>query len=94
VRNEVHNEAVSWLRRVVAGFPPQRPAFDPRSGHVGFVVYNVVLGQVFLRVLLFPLPILIPPTAPHSSSIIWGWCNRPVSGRRTKWTRSHPTPIN
>jgi hypothetical protein len=27
-------------------------------------------GAGFLRVLRFPLPILIPPTAPHSSSII------------------------
>jgi hypothetical protein len=32
----------------------------------------------YFRVLRFPLPILIPPTAPHSSSIIWGWYNRPV----------------
>jgi hypothetical protein len=48
-------------------------------------------GAGFLRVLRFPLPILIPPTAPHSSSIIRGWYNRPVSGRRTKWTQSHPT---
>jgi hypothetical protein len=35
----------------------------------------------FLRVLLFPLPIFIPPTAPQSpSSNIWGWYeyNRPV----------------
>jgi hypothetical protein len=46
----------------------------------------------FLRVLPFPLPILIPPTAPHSSSIIRGWYNRPVSGQRTKWTQSHPNP--
>jgi hypothetical protein len=38
-------------------------------------------GEGFLRVLRFPLPILIPPTAPHSSSsIIWGWYNMPVSG--------------
>jgi hypothetical protein len=29
-------------------------------------------GAGFLRVLRFPLPILIPPTAPHSSSIIRG----------------------
>jgi hypothetical protein len=42
-------------------------------------------GADFLRVLQFPLPILIPPTAPHSSPIIRGWYNRPVSGRRTKW---------
>jgi hypothetical protein len=48
----------------------------------------------FLRVLLFPLTILIPPTAPHSSSIIRGWYNRPISGRRTKWTQSQPTPTH
>jgi hypothetical protein len=47
-----------------------------------------------LRVLRFPLPILTPPTAPHSSSIIQGWYNNPNSGRRTKWTQSHPTPRN
>jgi hypothetical protein len=29
-------------------------------------------GASFLRVLRFPLPIIIPPTAPHSSSIIRG----------------------
>jgi hypothetical protein len=35
----------------------------------------------FLRVLRFPLPILIPPTASHSSpSIIRDWYNRPNSG--------------
>jgi hypothetical protein len=49
----------------------------------------------FLRVLQFPLPSLIPPTALHSSSsVIRGWYNRPVSGRRTKWTQSHPTTRN
>jgi hypothetical protein len=40
-----------------------------------------------LRVLLFPQPILIPPTAPQSSSIIRGWYSRPFSGRRAKWTQ-------
>jgi hypothetical protein len=35
-------------------------------------------GAGFLQVLQFPLPILIPPTAPHSSSIIRGWYNRPL----------------
>jgi hypothetical protein len=45
-------------------------------------------GAGFLRVLRFPLPILIPPIAPQSPSpIIWGWYNRPVSGRSTKWTQ-------
>jgi hypothetical protein len=51
-------------------------------------------GASFLRPLRFPLPILIPPTAPHSSSITLSWYSRSVSGRRTKWTESHPTPRN
>jgi hypothetical protein len=51
-------------------------------------------GAGFLRVLRFPLPILIPPTTPHSSAVIRGWYNRPNIGRRTKWTQSHPTPRN
>jgi hypothetical protein len=41
-------------------------------------------GVGFLRVFRFPLSILIPPTVPHSSPIIRGWYNRPVSGRNTK----------
>jgi hypothetical protein len=44
-------------------------------------------GEGFLWVLRFPLPIFITPTAPHSSSIIRSWNNRPISGRRTKWTQ-------
>jgi hypothetical protein len=43
-------------------------------------------GAGFLRVLRFPLPILIPSIAPHSSSIVLDWYNRPISGQRPKWT--------
>jgi hypothetical protein len=39
-----------------------------------------VTGAGFLRVLPFPLPSLIPPTVPHSSSLIWGCYNRPNRG--------------
>jgi hypothetical protein len=46
------------------------------------------VGFVVDKVLWFP----IPPTAPHSSSIIWGWYNRPINGRLTKWSQSHHTP--
>jgi hypothetical protein len=49
-------------------------------------------GAGFLRGLRFPLPVLIPPTAPHSSSVIRGWYNMPVSGGRTKWTQVSPHP--
>jgi hypothetical protein len=49
-------------------------------------------GAGSLRVLRLPLPIFIPLTAPNlSSSIIRGWYNRPISGRRTKRAVSpHP----
>jgi hypothetical protein len=49
-------------------------------------------GAGFLRVLRFPLPILIPPTASHSSTTIRSWYNRPHSGRRTNWTQVSPHP--
>jgi hypothetical protein len=49
-------------------------------------------GEGFLRVLRFPLPILIPPTVLRSSSSTSrGWYNGPNGDRRTKWTQSHPT---
>jgi hypothetical protein len=51
-------------------------------------------GAVFLRILQFPWPVLIPSTTPHSSSIIRCWYNRSNSGRGTKWTQSHPTSRN
>jgi hypothetical protein len=89
------------------GFPIQStvnniPRAVAQATRVRFQVksYGICDGQSgtesgFLRVLRFPLPTLIPQTAPHSSSsMIRGWYNRPVSGRRTKWTQSHPTPRN
>jgi hypothetical protein len=41
-------------------------------------------GTGFLRVLAFPLPILLPSNAPHSSSNIRGLYTRPISDRRAK----------
>jgi hypothetical protein len=35
------------VRRLVSGFPPRRPGFEPGSGHVGFAVNKMALGQVF-----------------------------------------------
>jgi hypothetical protein len=85
----IHCYAVPYLRRLVAGFSPWWPGFHPRSCWI----YDGRSGTEngFVQLHWFPLPILIPPTAPHSSCIIWGWYNRPNSGRCTKWTQSHPT---
>jgi hypothetical protein len=84
--------AVNKKRLVNTGFPPWRPGFETRS--CGICGGQSSIGAGSLRVLRCPLPILIPPTAPHSSSIIRGWYNRPISGRRTMWNRSHSTPRN
>jgi hypothetical protein len=43
-----------------------------------------VTGAGFLRVLRFPLPIPIPPTAPQPSFINRSWYNRPIIGRGLK----------
>jgi hypothetical protein len=49
-------------------------------------------GAGTLRVFRLPLPILIPPNVPYSP-IIRVWYNGLISGRCTKFTQSHPTPI-
>jgi hypothetical protein len=45
--------AVPYPRRLVAGFPPWRPGFEPKSSLVGFVVDKVALGQVFSEYFCF-----------------------------------------
>jgi hypothetical protein len=82
------------LRRLVADFPPRRARVRAHVRSCGICCGQSGTGAGFLPVLRFPLPILIPPTAPHSSSIIRAWYNKPVSGRRTKWAQSHRTPRN
>jgi hypothetical protein len=44
-------QVVSRLRRRVSVFSKRRPAFNPEPIHVGFVVDELALGQVLLRVL-------------------------------------------
>jgi hypothetical protein len=58
--------AVPWLKSLVAGLSPRRTGFAPGSIHVGFVVDKVALGQVFLRVLRFPLSISFHRRSPNS----------------------------
>jgi hypothetical protein len=53
--------AVPWLRRLVAGLSPRRSEFASESIHVGFVVDEVSLRQVFLRDLRFSPVSIVPP---------------------------------
>jgi hypothetical protein len=39
--------AVPYLKRLVAGFPPQRPEFTSGQSMWGFVMDKAALGQVF-----------------------------------------------
>jgi hypothetical protein len=50
----LNDMVVPQLRWLVAGFPPRRPGFEPRSGRVGYVVDKVALGQVIFEYLGFP----------------------------------------
>jgi hypothetical protein len=45
---------VTVARGPCHSFPPRRSAFESRSGHVGFVVDKVSLGQVFSECFGFP----------------------------------------
>jgi hypothetical protein len=42
-----------FLGQLVAGFALWQPWFDPRSGHMAFMVDEVALGQVFSEYLSF-----------------------------------------
>jgi hypothetical protein len=77
-------QAVSrWLPN--HGGPGSRP-----GRHVGFVVANAALGQVFSEYFGFP--------ANHRSTncstviITRGWHNRPIGGRNVEWTQLDSTP--
>jgi hypothetical protein len=70
--------AAPYLQRLVAGFQPRRPGVRARVWSCGICGGQSGAGAGFLRVLRFPLPIVISPIAPQSSSsIIWGLYNRP-----------------
>jgi hypothetical protein len=58
---------------------------------VGFVVDKVALGQVFSEHFGFLCKFSFHRLLQNHCHIVWGWYNRPNSGRPTKWTQSHPT---
>lgn len=54
------------LQRLVVGLSPRMPVFDPRSVHVGFVVYKVALRKVIFSLLRFsPLSTILPLVNTH-----------------------------
>jgi hypothetical protein len=78
--------------------PALEAEFDPRAGHVGFVVGKVRLGQVFSEYFGFPGQFLSHQLLPLITAIIIiiiiiiivrGCYNRPSSGLHRKWIQSH-----
>jgi hypothetical protein len=66
-------EFVPYLRQLVAGFSPLWSWFNPASSHVGSVLDEVALGQIFSEYFGFSCHSFIPVIAPQSSpSIIQG----------------------
>jgi hypothetical protein len=75
---------VPWLRQLVAGLSPRRPGFAPGSIHVGFVAYDVALGQVFsFEFFSFLQSLSFDRVSPYTC-IVWGMNNRPVGGRSSE----------
>ena len=58
-------KAVPCFRWLVASLSKRRPGFDPRSVHVRFVLGEVAMGQVFLRIIRLSLFYIIPTKLPH-----------------------------
>jgi hypothetical protein len=73
----VHDKAVRWTRRLVAGFSRQRPEYVHMAFYVRCVVDKVALGHV--RVLRFARQYY--STVAHHTHIIWWMDNRPAGGR-------------
>jgi hypothetical protein len=69
---------------LVTDLSPKSPEFSPSALQVEFVVEKVVLRQVFLRVIQFPLPIIIP-------SIIMRSYDGPTCGGSAKGLDLYPT---
>jgi hypothetical protein len=47
--------------RLVAGFSPRRLGFELGSVHMGFILHNLALRQIFLRVIRFSPVSIMPP---------------------------------
>ena len=67
----IGSPALVWA--LIAGLSPQRAGFNHRLIRMGFVAYEVALGQVYLPVLLLSPVSIIPPLL-HTRSFICDLC--------------------
>jgi hypothetical protein len=62
-----------WLIWLVAGLSLQWFGLNPRTDHVGFVVDEVALRQVFMGVQQI-LPFCVIPSMLHTHSVVYHQC--------------------
>jgi hypothetical protein len=72
-----------YVRRAIAQavirrLPTMAAEVEPRSGHVGFVVDRVALGQVFCEYFGFPCQFSFHGLLQNQTFINPGWYNRPT----------------
>jgi hypothetical protein len=76
VVNQILSRAIP--QAISLWLPTAAARFRARVWSCGIFGGQSDAGADFFRVLRFSLPNFIPPIAPQSPSIIWGWYNRPV----------------
>jgi hypothetical protein len=88
------DEAASYFRRLVAGFPQRWPRFEPGSANVGFMVDKVRWGRFYPSTSVSFAN--LNSTSTSTVTIIYhlGLVQQASSGRSTKWTQSHSTRNN
>jgi hypothetical protein len=60
------------------GFPPRPPGFEPSLGLPGIFNGHTGTGAGFIRAVWVSLPVLVPQTIIHLSSVVRGWYNTPT----------------
>jgi hypothetical protein len=86
MRMDIGRAAVQAVSRRIPT-APARVRYHVKSSEI--CGWQSGTGTGFIRIFLSSLPSLIPQNGPYSC-VIQGWYSRPISGRRTKWTQSHP----
>jgi hypothetical protein len=86
-------KVLSYLRRLLAGFSPRGPGFEPGPRNVASVVDRAALGHVFSEYAGSLYHSLIPLIAPQTSpSVIQGCYNRRRSSSDNSGLGSTPAP--
>jgi hypothetical protein len=89
--DEVHTESRAIVQAVSNWLPTAASRVRAQVTTCGICGGQSGAGAALSEFFGFPWQSSFHEIAPQSPSIIWDWCKRPISGRRTKCTNSHRT---